>query len=405
MPKFAYRAKEGPDRVIEGAMEAENREQVVDRLQSLGYFPLSVLAEEASKAKGKTFAFVGEERVRTRELVIFTRQLSDLIDSGITLFKALNLIEEQTANIPMRQLISTLATEIKDGKRFSETLAKFPSLFSKLYIALVRAGEVGGMLEKVLLGLAEYLEKEEELRARVRTALAYPLLMASVGMATIFILMSFVIPRLVTMFKGLGQSLPVPTLILINLSSFLSHFWWLILAFFMLAFFGIQRRAKTKEGKFFFDQLKLKVPFFGELLKKAEIARFGMTLSTLLGNGVPMLVALDTVIPVVNNALIQKEVERMFSEVRDGVSLSKSIAKSPYFPHLVANMIAVGEEGGVLERSLMKVSESFAREVERIIKVITSLIEPVMILVMGSIVGFIVISMLLPIFQINLVSW
>lgn len=405
MAKFVYKAKEGPDRIIEGAMEAENREQVIDRLQAMGYFPINISDKADSQAKEKPFSLLGGDRIRTRELGIFTRQLSDLLDSGLTLFKALNIIEEQTENVLMRRLISSLACEIKEGRRFSDTLAKFPRVFSNLYVALIRAGEVGGVLERVLLGLADYLEREEELRARVRAALAYPVLMASVGAATIFILMSFVIPRLVTMFRGIGQSLPLPTLILINLSGFLSNFWWLILAVFMIIFFGIQRRMRTKEGRFFFDQLKLKLPFFGELIKKAEIARFGRTLSTLLGNGVPMLVSLDTVIPVVNNALIQSDVERMLREVRDGSSLSKSLAKSPHFPPLVANMIAVGEEGGLLERSLLKVSESYEREVERIIKVITSLIEPVMILVMGSIVGFIVISMLLPIFQINLVSW
>jgi type II secretion system protein F len=405
MPKFAYKAKEGPERIIEGIMEAENREQVVDRLQGLGYFPVSIVEDSALKSKDKSFLMLGEARIRTRDLTIFTRQLSDLLDSGITLFKSLNLIEEQTENLLMRQLVYALASEIKDGKRFSETLTRFPRVFSNLYVALVRAGEVGGMLDKILLGLADYLEKEEELRARVRTALAYPLLMASVGVMTIFILMSFVIPRLVVMFRGLGQDLPLPTLILINLSSFLSRFWWLVLAVLGLVYFEVQRRMKTKDGKFFFDQIKLRIPFFGELFKKSDIARFGRTLSTLLGNGVPMLVSLETVRPVADNVLIQKEIERMFNEVRDGASLSKSIAKSPYFPHLVSNMIAVGEEGGVLEKSLFKVSQSYEREVERIIKVITSLIEPAMILVMGSIVGFIVISMLLPIFQINLVAW
>jgi len=405
MPKFVYKAKEGPDRLVEGVMEAENREQVVDRLQAMGYFPVSIQDETALKAKERTFSIVGEAKIRLSDLIVFTRQLSDLLDSGITLFKALNLIEEQTDNLLMRQLVSSLASEIKEGKRFSEILAKFPQVFSSLYVALVRAGEVGGMLDKVLLGLADYLEKEGELRSRVQSALAYPILMASVGVATVFILMSFVIPRLVAMFKGMGQSLPLPTLILINISSFLHQFWWLILSMLVAIFFGLQRFARTKEGKLVFDRMKLRLPLFGLLIKKSEIGRFGRTLSTLLGNGVPMLVSLDTVIPVMNNALIQKEVERMFTEVRDGVSLSKTITKSPYFPPLVANMIAVGEEGGMIERSLLKVAQSYEREVERVIKVITSLIEPIMILVMGSIVGFIVISMLLPIFQLNLVSW
>ncbi|MCM8765673.1 MAG: type II secretion system F family protein [Candidatus Omnitrophica bacterium] len=405
MPKFIYKAKEGPERIVEGTMEAETREQVVDRLQGMGYFPLSVLEETVAESKERGFLFPAEESLRRQDLVIFTRQLADLLDSGITLLRALNLIEEQAENLALRQIVSTLAKEIKDGKRFSEALLKFPQNFSRLYVALAKAGEVGGMLDEVLLGLADYLEKEEELRARVRSALAYPLLMACVGIATIFILMSFVIPRLAGMFKDIGQSLPLPTLILINVGEFLQNFWWLVLAIFGFLFFLFRRRTQTAEGSLIFDRIKLNLPLFGGLIRKAEVARFCRTLSTLLRNGVPMLGALDTVTPVINNAVIRKEIERMYNEVRDGVSLSRAITKSPYFPPLVSNMIAVGEEGGVLENSLMKVAGSFEREVERIVKVITSLIEPALILVMGSAVGFIVISMLLPIFQLNLVSW
>ncbi|MCM8784150.1 MAG: type II secretion system F family protein [Candidatus Omnitrophica bacterium] len=405
MPKFVYKAKEEPEKIVEGTIEAESREQVIDRLQTMGYYPLSIVEDSVLK-EGEKFSLLREEgKVKRSELTLFTRQLSDLIDSGITLIRALNLIEEQTPGVMMRQLISSLAKEIKDGKRLSESLTKFPQVFSRLYVALVKAGEVGGMLDDVLLGLAEYLEKEEELKAKVRSALAYPILMACVGVATVFILMSFVIPRLAGMFKDLGQSLPLPTLMLIRMSDFLKDFWWLILSFLAFLYFVVQRRAHTPEGGIILDRLKLKIPLFGELIKKSEVARFCRTLSTLLKNGVPILGALDTVIPVIGNRVIKKEIEKMYNDVRDGISLSKTITKSPYFPPLVSNMIAVGEEGGVLENSLMKVAESFEREVERVVKVITSLIEPALILVMGTVVGFIVISMLLPIFQLNLVSW
>ncbi|MGE4357227.1 MAG: type II secretion system F family protein [Candidatus Omnitrophota bacterium] len=405
MPKFVYKAKEGPTKIIEGTMDAETREQVIDRLQAMGYYPISIVEESVLKEADKFSLLREEGRIKRSELTLFTRQLSDLIDSGITLLRALNLIEEQTKGWFMRRVISSLAKEIKDGKRLSESLTKFPQIFSRLYVALVRAGEVGGMLDDVLSELADYLEKEEELKARVRGALAYPILMACVGVATVFILMSFVIPRLAVMFKDLGQNLPLPTLVLIRLSDFLKNFWWLILAFFAFLYFVLQRSANNPEGGIVFDRLKLKIPLFGELVKKSEIARFCRTLSTLLKNGVPILGALDTVIPVMGNKVIKKEIEKMYNEVRDGVSLSKAITNSVYFPPLVSNMIAVGEEGGMLESSLMKVAESFEREVERVVKVITSLIEPALILLMGTVVGFIVISMLLPIFELNLVSW
>ncbi len=405
MAKFVYKAKEGPDRIAEGVMEAESRGEVIDRLQSMGYFPVSVLEENSLNMDEGSELIAAKFRISRRDLVIFTRQLSDLIDSGLPLFKALNLIESQTENSHLRRLLLNLTSDIKEGKKFSDTLSKFPEVFSGFFIALIKAGEVGGMLDKVLLRLADYLEREEELTGKVRAALAYPVFMAAVGAATVFILMTFVMPRLVTMFKGIGQSLPLPTLLLINISSFLSRFWWLVLAALAFIFFGIKRRLNTQEGKMLFDQIRLNIPFFGGLIKKSEIARFGRTLSTLLGNGVPMIASLDTVMPVIDNVLIKKDIERARNDVRDGISLSKTIAKSPYFPAIVSNMIAVGEESGSVERSLLKVSESFERETERIIKVVTSLIEPVIILVMGSIVGFIVISMLLPIFQINLVAW
>ena len=405
MPRFIYKAKEGPDRIVEGTMEAESREQVIDRLQTMGYFPISIKEETTLKKEEIPSLHFEELTVKKSDLAIFTRQLSDLLDSGITLLKALSLIEEQTNNLIMRRVLSTLAKEIKDGKRFSDSLSKFPQVFSNLYVALVKAGEVGGMLDKVLLGLADYLEKEEELKARVKSALAYPILMASVGVLTVFILMSFVIPRLANMYRDMGQSLPIPTLILINVGDFLKSFWWLVLAFSVFLFFMIKRTTQTSEGGLLFDRFKLKIPLFGELLKKSEIVRFCRTLSTLLKNGVPMLGALDTVIPVISNRVIRKEIERMYTDVKEGISLSKTIAKSPYFPPLVSNMIAVGEEGGIIESSLMKVAESFEREVERVVKVITSLIEPALILIMGTVIGFIVVSMLLPIFQLNLVSW
>ncbi len=405
MPKFFYKVKINPQKITEGTMEAETREQVVERLQGMGYFPISVIEEVDLKIKMGAFSIRASGKIKTQDLSIFTRQLSDLLDSGLPLFKALNLIETQTENLNMRHLIGDIALEIKDGKRFSDTLQKFPKIFPALFVALVRAGEIGGLLERVLSELSDYLEREAELRSKVSAAMAYPLLMAGIGGLTIFILMSFVMPRLVNMFEDMGQILPLPTFILINISDFFSKFWWLVLVFLAIFYFILQKYLKTKEGKFSVDQISLKLPFFGGLIKKSEMSRFGRTLSTLLGNGVPMLVSLDTVIPVISNSIIRRDLEDIAIKVRQGSSLSEAISKSPHFPALVPNMIAVGEEGGVLERALLKVALAYEREVDRVIKIITSLIEPAMILVIGLIVGFIVISMLLPIFQMNLVAW
>jgi type II secretory pathway component PulF len=267
---------------------------------------------------------------------------------------------------------------------------------------MVASGETGGTLENVLGRLSDFLEKDEETISKIRASLAYPALMAFVGFITIFVLLSFVAPRLTIIFLDLGQTLPLPTRLLIAISSFFARFWFFIIISITFIAVSFNRWLKTKEGKRVFDGLKLKMPIIGDFIKRAEIARLGRTLGTLIANGVPIIQALNVAARTMGNDVIRQELEEAREMVVGGSTLSLSIKKKRYFPEMMINMIAVGEESGALENALFKVADTYDKEIDRSIKTFTSLLEPSLILFMGLVVGFIVISMLLPIFQINL---
>ncbi len=402
MPRFVYKAKSNPKDIVEGAIEAENQDNAVTKLQQLGYFPISVYQEGMKSEKSADFSLGFFKKVKAKDTGIFTRQLSDLLDSGLTILRALDVLHNQTENLNLKEIIQDLHNYVRDGGSFSEALSRHPKIFSNLYINMVKSGEVGGMLDAVLNRLADFAEKEEDVQGKIRASLAYPILLALLGTITIFVLLTFVIPRLVSMFTDIGQVLPLPTRILISVSGFFAGYWWLILAVIIIIVFSVRRRGRSREGRYALDLFKLNFPVLGDFIGKTEIARFGRTLGTLLGNGVSIIQSLDAVAEVAGNEVLRREVERMRKEVVEGSTLTKAIAKSRYFPEFVTNMIAVGEEGGQLEKSLFKVADSYERESDKTVKLMTTLLEPIMILVMGSIVGFIVISMLLPIFQINL---
>jgi type II secretion system protein F len=394
--------KKGPAEVIEGHIDAETEYTAISKLSQMGYYPIRVErenAEFAQKGFGPSF-FTG--RVRVRDMAIFTHQLSDLLGSGLTLLNALNVLYEQTENRYLRSVVQDVMAQVRDGAPLSEALSKYPKVFSRLFTSMVHAGEIGGVLEDVLKRLSMFYEKEEEIKAKVQSAMAYPLLVSVVGAFTVFVLLSFVVPRLTAIFTEFDQILPLPTRILIKISNFFAEFWWLVLAFAALVIFLALRINKTKEGKLWLDRLILNIPVVGEFMKKVEIGRLTKSLSTLLDNGVPILQAIEVVADAVTNEVIKRELERIGAEIRDGAPFSTAIKSSRYFPIFVLNMISVGEETGALEAALQKVGDSYERDADRSVKVITSLIEPLMILGLGAVVAFIVVAMLLPIFQINL---
>ncbi len=404
MPRFIYRAKKGPKEEVSGSIEAENKNADLHKLTAMGHFPISIEEEDIEQAALKKSPFLRFRRISVRDLSVFTRQLSDLLEAGLPLLRTLSVLQKQTVNRYLQSVIGDLKDSVQDGNPLSTSLQKHPKIFSGLYVSMVKSGETGGSLENVLVRLAEFQESQEELNTTVRQAMAYPALMAIVGTVTIFVLMVFVIPKIVTMFQDLNQTLPLPTVILLNISYFMRDFWWVLVGVASLIYFAFLRIAKTHEGRMIIDRFKLAFPVMGQLILRAEIARFSRTLSTLLNNGVPILEALSVVIDIMENESLKEDTRLAQREVREGSNLAKGLGKGAYFPIFVNNMIAIGEESGALEKALLKVATSYEREVDKAVKVLTTLLEPLMILTMGLIIGFIVIAMLLPIFEISFIA-
>ena len=398
MPNFFYKAKDGPAKIVEGTINAESRAAVVAKLAEQGFFPISVEESEKDKAP----AVLKKQKVSPRDTGVFTRQLADLLEGGLTLFQSMDTLVSQTENKTFSGIIAHLRDMIREGNPLSTALESYPKVFSKLYVNMVRSGETGGVLDKVLLRLADFSDKEQELRSRVRGAMMYPLFLGSFGVLTVFGLVIFVVPRLASVFRDLGQTLPLPTRLLMGTSDFIVKWWWLVAVIIVIGVLIIRQQGKTAEGRYIFDRWKLKVPIIGKLIISGELSGFSRTLATLLESGVPVIRSLDVVVGTLKNEVIRRELAKVQTAISKGASLGNSMHDSKYFPPLVTNMIKIGEKGGMIERSLMKVADTYDGEIDRSTRMFTTLLEPIMILTLGLVVGFIVICMLLPIFNLNL---
>lgn len=399
MPKYFYSAKSQPRETIQGNIEAESEQDAINKLNRMGYFPISVQAEDLSVDRHDLLRFW---KVSHKDITIFTRQLSTLIESGVNIITGLNIIQNQIPNKYLKAILNDVIGKIKDGKSLSESLAFHRNLFSDLYTSLLRSGEAGGTIEETLKRLADFLEKEQEFKSSVRAALVYPLFILSVSIMTIIVLLGFVIPRLVSMFQDMGQILPLPTKVLINISGFLREFWWMILASIFAFVFLIKRLNSRPAGKIMLDRARLRLPVLGTIVLKTEISRLMRTMSLLLSSGLPIVSALDVCTSVLENQILKAELHKFKEKIAGGESFSHCLTGSQLFPAFVTNIVTVGEEAGTLEKSLMRIADDYERQVDKSLKSLTQLLEPVIILVMGVVVGFIVLSMLLPIFQINL---
>jgi len=402
MATFSYRAKDAKGEVIEGTMEAEGPQAVASRLQAMGYYPVNIRGESEAKRKSAgLFQSVRRRHIKTADLAAFNRQLSDLISAGVPLVKALNVIVSQTPNETLREIVAKISSDVQGGDTLAQAMAKHPQAFSKLYVAMVRAGETGGMLDGVLQRLADFAENEQEVKGRVQTILIYPIIMVAVGSAAVAILMTVVMPKIVRIYTDLGQTLPGITKALIEISSFIGHFWWAIALGVAALIFAGWNFLKTDEGKTLFDTWALKMPVFGGVIRKREVARFARTFGALLANGVSILPALDIVIEVMANNVVRREVARIPKEISQGAGVATTLRQSKVFPPVVVNMIAIGEETGRLAEVLGRIAHSYEIEVDRSVKTLVSLIQPLVILILGVVVGFIVIAMLLPIFSLD----
>lgn len=402
MAIFTYKAKKGPEEIVEGKVRAENKEMAISQLLSEGVTPIKVETSQSSDVKAQFYRERRFERVRSYDVDIFTRQFASLIKSSITLISALHIISEQTENERFRRIISSIATEIENGEILSDALSKYPKLFSSIYINMIKSGEAGGTMEEALKTLVEFREKEDEIRSKIKSALAYPVFLVITGILTVFVLFTFFMPRLIDLFNQLGQTLPLPTRILISVTNFAKDTWaWIVIGSFVLALF-LKRKGSSKGGRLAADWLKLHLPIIGKLIKKAEISRFARASAVLLKSGLSLFKAIEVAVPLVDSEIFRNELIGMNKKIISGSSLADSMKTVSYFSPMVLNMVAVGEESGHLEESLLEVASFYEKEAERSIKLITSLMEPVIVMIIGALVGFIVFAMLLPIFSIDI---
>lgn len=398
MLTFEYRARSGPGQEVQGRLEAESRLAALDKLSAQGYFPLS-LQEDADPSTHRRWRLL--DSVPRKDLCLWTRQLADLLESEVPLVKALGLVQEQTDNPHLARLIRNILENVRGGKPFSEALKDHPRVFPPLYISLIYAGEVGGTLSVTLARLANFLEEDQDFKSRVQAALAYPILIAAVGIGTVFFLMVFAVPRLAAMFTDLGQGMPFITRVLTRASEGLTSYGGQALLALTLGGILAWRKGAGPLFKKFWGRTLVRIPFWGPVAKKSVIARFARTLATLLSGGVPIVEALRVVSQVLEEPVLQDQILGVARQVEEGRSLAVSLQEVPDFPVFIRHMISVGEEVNTLEKSLHKVAAAYERETDRAMKLATSLLEPCMILLIGSIVGVIVVAMLLPVFQIS----
>ncbi len=396
MPTFVYRAKKSSAETVSGQINAQTKDEAVDLISQLGFLPISV--------EPQVVKVVEVGRIKSKEIYIFSKQLANLMKSGVSLLRALKIVEEQTSNVYFKHVIASIADNVKNGRALSESLALYPKVFSPLFVTMIHAGEESGNLYEILMSIAAHQQRQEEIKSKVKTAMVYPCLMAGVGLATIFFILCFVLPKMAGLFSSLGNNLPLPTMILLSLSKFFNKAWIFILLAIAFASIAIYRWMGSAKGKLVFSEFILRLPLFGDVLLKTELARFASTLSLLIKSGVSIVRALQIAIPVLNNQLIREQLWRCKDLLVAGRSFAEGIAQVKQMPPMMGQMINVGEESGNLVDVLKEVGESYEQEVNEKVKIMTTLLEPIMILAVGLVVGFMVFAMLLPIFQIDVLA-
>ncbi|NLI01529.1 MAG: type II secretion system F family protein [Chthonomonadales bacterium] len=404
MATFSYTVRDAAGQTRSGTSEAENAEILRRRLQEQGF----TVAEITQTAAGKKRAAGGGwGRVKLGDLSIFCRQFSTMIDAGVSLVRALDVLGEQTQNPKLRRILLDIQQEVESGQTLSKAMSKYPKTFNNLFIGLIRAGEVGGVLEEALQRLSGFLEKDMELRRKVKAAMTYPVIVVVVAVGIVVGLTTFIVPKFIELFRDLGvKELPWMTQILVDFSDFLKSRWWMGLIIIVVTYMALKYFGTTRVGRRVIDRVKLKVPVFGKLHHKIALARFSRTLGTLLVSGVPILQALETVAGTVGNGIIAEAVMQARARIREGDRINDPLEKSRMFPPMVVHMISIGEESGALDSMLGKIAEFYEQEVEATLQSLTSAIEPVLIVILGFCVGFIVIAMFMPLIQViqNLTS-
>jgi type IV pilus assembly protein PilC len=403
MPQtFQYKVRDKSGNLISGTLVADSEMLVLRRLREQGYTPLEVGKEK----KGLNLEInIKTQKVKLKEVAVFSRQFATMINSGLPILRALSILSDQVSNKTLATALTQARMDVEQGSSLSQALAKHPKIFNDLYVSMVRSGETGGSLDDTLLSLASTLEREVTLRGKIKSAMTYPI--AVVGLVTLIMsaMLLFVVPQFATIYGQLGGTLPLPTRILLAVSDAFKSYWWVFVAAVFGFRFALRRYKKTDKGREVVDTVKLRIPVFGNLFHKTALSRFASTLAMLLGSGVPILQALDIVMDTVNNRVVGRAVEDVQSSISEGESIAKPLSRHAVFPPMVVQMIAVGEETGQVDTMLEKVAQFYDQEVEATVDSLTSLIEPILIAFIGGAVGAAVIALYMPMFQvINLIK-
>ena len=401
MTTYVYKAKKTSAETVMGEINADSQDEAIDLINQLGLLPVTI---EAQSHEIGDIDLGKVKKVASKDLYIFSRQLANLLKSGVSILRALMIIQDQTQNPYFKKIIDYVGREIKNGRSFADSLADFPQIFSTLYITMVNAGEESGRLQQMLMNISDYQRRQEEIRSKVRTALAYPLLMALVGLATVYFMLTFALPKMAGLFSNLGDSLPLPTTILLMVSRVLNKGWFFILGGLVGGIFFFRRWSQSEKGRGVLSRFILNLPFFGQVILKVELARFCGTLVLLLKSGIPVVRALNISIPMLSNELIKTQLNVCSEELTAGGSFGETLKKSTAIPPMIGHLVAIGEESGSLNDVLADIAETYEMETSEQIKILTTLLEPLMILGIGIVVGFIVIAMLLPIFEIHVLA-
>lgn len=407
MPNFAYKGMNAQGKNAAGVIDAESEKAARVKLRKIGIFPTQVGVQGAKK-KGGGFSFNADidlgkylQSISVKDIATMTRQMSTLIAANIPIVETLSALVEQTENPKLKTILGSVKESVVQGGRLSDALAAHPKTFGTIYVAMVGAGEAAGAMDIVLTRLAELTEKQAALKSKILGALMYPIIMGGVGVLLVSFLVVYVVPKVTKIFEDTKAALPLPTRMLVFVSGFLQNYWYVVIIAVVLIVYGVKRWLKTKKGRYLYDKMSLKVPIFGKLFKLVAVSRFARTLATMLASGVQLLKAMDIVKNVVENEVLMETIETTRTSVKEGESIAEPLRRSGYFPPLVTHMISIGEKTGELETMLMRVADSYDQQVDNMVGTLTTLLEPIMILVMGGVVGFIVMSILLPILQLN----
>jgi general secretion pathway protein F len=404
MPVYEYTGLNSSGKTMKGILDADSPVAARHKLRGSGIFPVEV-KEALSKPSGlpsSTVSIFGLlKRIKPGEISAMTRQLSVLLAAGVPLVKSLEALISHITNQMFKRIMAQIKESVNQGNSLAFSLSQHPKIFSNIYINMVHSGEASGSLDVVLDRLAEFGEHQQALRGRLKAALAYPVFMSLIGAFVLFFLITFIVPNITGIFTEMHQTLPMPTIVLIEVSNFLLSFWWAILLVIFSGIIILRQTKKRPRVRYIWDKLKLRFPVVGSINQKIALALFGRTLGSLLQSGVPLISALEIVGKIVGNSLIARVIDNAVDDIQAGKSLASTLSQSEWFSSMVIQMISVGEQSGEIESMLNKIADTHEREVESHIMALTSMLEPVMILIMGLIVGFIVISILLPIFEMN----